>query len=86
MAAIARHLLNILTAEKWFGMSEPFEPFEPFDMTLAAVGDNLIRQSKAIPVIGIASTAAKQRTTTTISNIFNIPFSVQMPLSSGKHE
>jgi hypothetical protein len=67
-------------------MSEPFELFELFDMTLATAGDSLIRQSKAIPVIGIASTAAKQRTTTTISNVFNILFSVQRPLSSGKHE
>ena len=80
MAAMATHLLKILTAERWSGMSEPF------DMGWAAVGDSLIRQSKAIPVMGIASTAAKQRPTTTISNIFNISFSVQMPLSSGKHE
>lgn len=85
MAAIAMHLLNILMAERWFGRSGRSEPSEPFDMTLVAVGDIRIRQSKAIPVIGIASTAAKQRTTTTISNIFNISFSVQMPLSLGKH-
>jgi hypothetical protein len=76
------HRLKILTTD----MSEPFELFELFDMTLATAGDSLIRQSKAIPVIGIASTAAKQRTTTTISNVFNILFSVQRPLSSGKHE
>jgi hypothetical protein len=82
MTASAMHRLKILTTD----MSEPFELFELFDMTLATVGDSLIRQSKAIPVIGIASTAAKQRTTTTISNVFNILFSVQRPLSSGKHE
>ena len=82
MTASAMHRLKILTTD----MSEPFELFEPFDMTLAAIGDSLIRQSKAIPVIGIASTAAKQTTTTTISNVFNILFSVQRPLSSGKHE
>ena len=86
MAAIVRHLLKILTAERWFDMSGMTGMTDPFDMTLAAVGDSLIRQSKAIPVIGIASTAAKQRTTTMISNIFNMSFSVQMPLSSGKHE
>ena len=79
MAAIAMHRLKILTTD----MSESSEPF---GMTLATVGDSLIRQSKAIPVIGIASTAAKPRTTTTISNVFNILFSVQRPLSSGKHE
>ena len=82
MTASAMHRLKILTTD----MSEPFEPSELFDMTLATAGDSLIRQSKAIPVIGIASTAAKQRTTTTISNVFNILFSVQRPLSSGKHE
>jgi hypothetical protein len=85
MTASAMHRLKILTTD----MSEPFELFELFelfDMTLATAGDSLIRQSKAIPVIGIASTAAKQRTTTTISNVFNILFSVQRPLSSGKHE
>tara|TARA_B110000116_G_scaffold213523_1_gene189786 strand:- start:92 stop:439 length:348 start_codon:yes stop_codon:yes gene_type:complete len=80
------HLLNILTAERWFDMTDMSDMSESFDMTLAAIGDSLIRQSKAIPVIGIASTAAKQRTTTTISNVFNILFSVQRPLSSGKHE
>jgi hypothetical protein len=82
MTASAMHRLKILTTD----MSEPFELFELFDMTLATAGDSIIRQSKAIPVIGIASTAAKQRTTTTISNVFNILFSVQRPLSSGKHE
>jgi len=80
MAAIATQRLKILTAERWFGMSDRWDP------TLAAVGDSLIWQSKAIPIIGIASTAAKQRTTTTISTLFNIPCSVQMSLSSGKHE
>ena len=80
MDAIVRHLLKILTVETWSGMSDPF------DMTWAVVGDNLIRQSEAIPIIGIASTAATQRTTMTISNIFDISFSVQMLVSSGKHE
>ena len=57
----------------------------PSDAILAAV-DSLILHSKAIPVIGIASKTAKQRTTTTISNKFNISSSVHLPLSSGKHE
>ena len=51
-----------------------------------SVDDSLILHSKVIPVIGIASTTAKQRTTTTISNIFSISSSVHLPLSSGKHE
>ena len=57
----------------------------PADAILAAV-DSLILHSKAIPVIGIASKTAKQRTTTTISNKLNISSSVHLPLSSGKHE